>query len=604
MLMLAFLWAFIGATRIAHLSNSELSWDVFGYYLYLPATFIHHDPLLHDTTWVHAAWQNYHVSGTLYQLSTAPDNSTPMYFFLMGMSLCYAPFFFIGHAVALATGQPTDGFSTPYQYAVAIGSLTYAFVGLWYLRRTLLRFFSEGVVAAVLAVVVIGTNYAYFSTTKNLETANFLFCWVSLLLWNTLRWHEEQRAWRACAIAACVAMITLIKPSEIVCGLLPLAWGVRDRATLRSKVRTLYDRWSHVALAVATGLLMLLPQLLYWKTLSGHFIYDTYKNPGVGLDLARPHFLQVLFSFRKGWLLYTPVMVFALLGLVLLFRLRRDVFWPVVLYGATAFYVISSWSEWWYGGSYSIRPMISLYPALAIPLGSTFTHIARSGPITRVLGVLFITAFCVLNQFQIWQLDHYVLDPYRTTGAYYCAIFGRTTVPSGASDQLLVARSFDGEAHLIDEWKFRKRTIGLVDMEEDDDAPAERTVADTVLHSNVLKLDSSYTYSPAIELPFAGVTAKDHFWARAKVRVFIPLDYDGELPCLVMTMERKEGSYGYRTSCLPDTATRGRWNELRLEYLTPEIRDESDRFKVYLWHRGKDPILMDDLRVVAFVPQD
>ena len=604
LLALFLLWCFIGSMRIDQLSTDELSWDVFGYYLYLPATFIHHDPLLHDTTWVHAAWQNYHVSGTLYQLSTAPDNSTPMYFFLMGMSLCYAPFFFIGHAIALATGQSPDGFSAPYQYAIAIGSLAYAFVGLWCLRRTLLRFFSDSITAVVLVVLVVGTNYAHFSTTKNLETANFLFCWVSLLLWNTLRWHESPRAWRMAAIAVCVAMITLIKPSEVVCALLPLAWGVHDRASLRTKLRMLGDRWRHVVLAVMIGLLLLLPQLLYWKTLSGHFVYDTYKNPGVGLDLGKPHFLQVLFSFRKGWLIYTPVMLFSVLGLVPLYRTRRDVFWPVALYCGTAFYVISSWSEWWYGASFSIRPMVSLYPALSIPLGFSFMRVMRFRPSGRWLAMSIVVLLCLLNQFQLWQLRHYVLDPYRTTAAYYRAIFGRTTVPSGASDLLLVARSFDGAAHLTDEWKYRRRTIGLVDLEEAGDAPAERVLMDSVLHTHVLVLDSAYNFSPSIELPFVGVTGKDHFWARGSARVFIPRDYAGELPCLVMTMERKEGSYGYRTACLPDTIARGQWLELRLEYLTPEIRDEADRFKAYVWHRGKNPILVDDLRVSAFVPED
>lgn len=603
LLVLVVLWALLAVLRIGSLTPNELSWDVFGYYLYLPATFVHHDPLLHDAAWVRTAWQEHQVSGTLYQLSSAPDNSTPMYFFLMGMSLCYAPFFLLGHLIAMITGQPADGFSAPYQYTIALGALFYAFIGLWYLRKLLLRHLSDGVVASVLLVVVIGTNYVYFSTAKNLETANFLFCWICLLLWNTARWHEEPRTWRICAIAACVAMITLIKPSEILCGLLPLLWGVHDRASMNAKIRSLIAKWRQLAFAVLTGLLMLLPQLLYWKSLTGHFIYDTYKNPGVGLDLTHPHFLQVLFSFRKGWLIYTPVMIFALAGFPLLYRSRRDLFWPLLIYCLAAFYVIGSWSEWWYGGSYSIRPMVSLYPALSVPLGLSFSRMMKAKPLVRALGVLVVTFFCVLNLFQLWQFRHYVLDAYRTTGAYYLAIFGRTQVPPGAQDLLLLERVFDGSEHLQDEWKYRRRTLGVIDLEENADAPAERILQDTALHSNVLRLDSSFIYSPCIELPFAGVTEKDHFWARARVRVLIPDGYQGELPCLVMTMERKEGSYGYKTACLPDTAPRGQWVEIRSEYLTPEIRDERDRFKVYVWHRGKASILMDDLRVTAFVPE-
>ncbi|MGV9013699.1 MAG: hypothetical protein ACOH13_13990, partial [Flavobacteriales bacterium] len=372
------LFALLVVLRILQLTPNELSWDVFGYYIYLPATFIHHDPLLHDTAWLHELIRvRPEISGTLYQLSTAPDNSTPIYFFLMGTAICYLPFFFIGHVAALLGAGPADGFSAPYQIALALGCLFYVWIGLVHLRRILLRFFSEGISAATLVVIVLGTNYLHFATMKNLETANFLFCWMSVLVWNTLRWHEEGKRSNLLWTAISIAMIILIKPSEIVCGLIPLLWGVYNGPSLRVKLDLLGTHWKDLLLALMLGLLVLAPQLLYWRTMTGSFVYDSYKNFGVGLDLSQPHILNVLFSFRKGWLVYTPVMAFALIGLVPLYRRRREVFWPVVVYCAIAFYILSSWSEWWYGASYSIRPMITLYPLLALPLGYALTVIAE-----------------------------------------------------------------------------------------------------------------------------------------------------------------------------------------------------------------------------------
>ena len=35
----------ISIYRINIVRENEISWDVLGYYLYLPATFIHHDPI-------------------------------------------------------------------------------------------------------------------------------------------------------------------------------------------------------------------------------------------------------------------------------------------------------------------------------------------------------------------------------------------------------------------------------------------------------------------------------------------------------------------------------------------------------------------------------
>lgn len=42
----------ISIYRINIVRENEISWDVLGYYLYLPATFIHHDPMLNDITWL------------------------------------------------------------------------------------------------------------------------------------------------------------------------------------------------------------------------------------------------------------------------------------------------------------------------------------------------------------------------------------------------------------------------------------------------------------------------------------------------------------------------------------------------------------------------
>jgi hypothetical protein len=594
------LFIVLAVMRCVSLTANELSWDVFGYYLYLPATFVHGDPLLHDVGWVRQAMETYHASGTLYQLSTAPDNSTPMYFFLMGMSICYLPFFLLGHVLAYVTGAPTDGFSLPYQYSVAIGSLAYALIGLVHVRRVLLRYFSDGIVAVTIGVVVLGTNYLHFATTKNLETANFLFCWIAVMVWNTARWHDEQRFRNMMWIAFSVAMITLIKPSEVLCGLLPLFWGVHDRASLGEKVRLLRSHGSQVLVALAIGGCLLAPQLLYWKTLTGSFIYDSYKNPGVGLDLARPHIRQILFSFRKGWLIYTPVMLFALAGFVFLFRRERRLFWAILVYCSASFYVIASWSEWWYGASYSVRPMITLYPLLAIPLGFSLLYIWERPRALRLLLGGSLAVFVGLNLFQLWQFRNWVIHPYRTTRAYYFAVFGSTSIPQGADRLLSVDRSFEGNDVPLELSNYVQRTLGQYEFEPEDTSQ-EMDRFDTLAQSHVLVLDGDHPYSPAVELPFLSITERDHAWLKARVRVFIPKGYEGDTPCLVVSMERKEGSYAYHTWCLAnDSLHQGAWTTLEGWYLTPEIRDPQDRVKCYIWQRGKGSVRVDRLQLEAF----
>lgn len=566
--------------RWISLTSNELSWDVFGYYLYLPATFVHGDPLLNDITWVRQAMEQYHTTETLYQLSTAPDDRTPMYFFLMGMALCYLPFFLIGHAIAWITGAPMDGFSTPYQVSLAMGAVVYTAIGLWQLRSVLKRFFDDRLVALLLVLLVLSTNLLHFGSAKNLETANFLFCMVSVLLGATLRWHEAQRRKDLLLIAASIALITLIKPSEIVCGLMPLAWGVHDKASLRAKWKLLMVHAKDLLLAIALGLLLLLPQLLYWHALTGHFIHDSYKNPGVGLDLTAPHIRDVLFSFRKGWLIYTPIMFGALIGLVPLYKQRPGVFWPVLLYAGTAFYIIASWSEWWYGASYSVRPMITLYPVLAIPLGTVLERAFRWAGWRRSAVAGALVLLTLLNMFQLWQFRSWIIHPYRTTKDYYFAVFGRTQVPPGAERLLSVDRSLDGNDRMRPD-----RTYAVVHS---------YALGEAEKGPKVLGPEDPYGYT--WEMPYEQVTDKEFVWLRARAALAATTDDETASACLVFEVRRKEGSYGYRTVC-SDTLDLASGAILTGEYMTPAIRDTRDVLRVYLWNKGGGRLQQQRLEV-------
>ena len=72
--------------RLSNVSEKEMSWDVFGYYLPLPATFIYNDPLMEDRVWVEELNKEKQLTDTLYQISSTPDGKS-MYFFLLGMAI-------------------------------------------------------------------------------------------------------------------------------------------------------------------------------------------------------------------------------------------------------------------------------------------------------------------------------------------------------------------------------------------------------------------------------------------------------------------------------------------------------------------------------------
>ena len=65
---------------------------------------------------------------------------------------------------------------------------------------------------------------------------------------------------------------------------------------------------------------------------------------------------------------------------------------------------------------------------------------------------------------------------------------------------------------------------------------------------------------------------------------------------MVATFHHKGLTYKYFTNELKkDQLNFNAWNTIQFDYLTPEVRTTDDNLKVYVWHRGKKRILVDDM---------
>lgn len=583
-LVLILLCLFIFFFRLNHRESKEISWDVFGYYLPLPATFIYNDPLLNDRSWVDQLNDEKHLSGTVYQISTT-EKGEPMYFFLFGMSLFYSIFFFIGHFSAGIGGFPQDGFSDPYQISLVFGCMLYTFIGLYYLRKIMLYFSNERSTAIVLVMIVLGTNYAHHMTMKNLETVNVLFMLAALVIWNTIQWHLDYKLKNLLVISVGLILMALVKPSEILFAFFPILFGIKNRHSFRSKWEIIKSHRRQFYIAISAALIIALPQAGYWFYKTGKPIYDTYKNAGVGLDFFSPHIWNTLFSFRKGWLIYTPIMIFALIGFRQLYRTNKGVFIPVFGTFICSFFIVASWTEWWYGAGFSIRPLITYYTLLSIPMVFFVDKLIEQKRIIQFAFIVLASFFLFLNQFQWWQLRHYILDPYRTTKEYYWAIFLKKEVNRDKQKLMLVQRDFTGNDSFTDSLDYRAKLIF-------EDKFSNNS-------NGVLLSDASREFAMPIRIPYRKITTKDHVW------LAISFEYktdNKDLPILLAAcMERKNGAYGYKTFELQKDVKQ--MQKANFYFLTPEIRSENDVFKIDLWKRSPGSITIDNLKIRAFERQ-
>jgi len=337
--------------------------DGVGYYIYLPAVFLDHDLSLVRT--VHRSFGgDLHKAGDLRRVKhgyLGPHQ--------IGEAILLAPFFAAGQVSAIASGSRRDGFSRPYQSWAAAAGLLYGVLGLAVLGSLLLRWFDRWIVGATLLALTFGTNLFHYLTYDAVYSHGFSFAATAFVLWSTIRLTERATATGALLLGLGLGLLAAIRPTNLVIALFPLLVALRTR--------TRVARPSLLAAGALGFLAPVLPQLLYWHHLAGHFIFDAYgSNPK--LELTHPHLLAVAFSIRKGLFFWTPLVALAVAGLPLL-RSRAPVValaTPVTL--AVNFWVVASWSQWWYGGSFGQRALVDSLPLVALGLAALFDW-ARTG---------------------------------------------------------------------------------------------------------------------------------------------------------------------------------------------------------------------------------
>ena len=560
--------------------TKPFSWDVFGYYLYLPATLIEGDPALKNEQWLNEVYDQYQPSDTRYQLSQRPNSKVVKY--SSGMAILYLPAFAMGHLWAHLSDHSPDGFSTPYQHCFNFWSLFVALFGIWMMSLVLRKLFSDAMSAWLLAILVIGTNYLFTAMVSIHMSHNYLFTLTALLLWCCIKYLEGGKRKHLLSIAVLIGLMALARPTEIVLVFLPLLWGIGTSSSLIAKA--IKDK-KGLALAIGTVAAIGSIQLIYWKIASGQWIYYSYDNPAEGLDFASPYLAEVLFSFRKGWLIYTPVMAFAILGLIPSIRSRFAGKWGLLVTLILHFYLFSCWTNWWYAESFSARPLVQAYPLWIIALGLGW-QVVYSKKFVRYLTFAMAVAFIGLNLFQSWQVSQSILHPSRTTQAYYWEVFGKTAIPEGASDLLLIDRTpVDGQVPWPNKEQYTKETIKDWGFSEDDP-----------MHLNQV-------YDLVSRWPSDSIMKGHPTWLELEMTTCLDPELQ-KVPDIALTyMHGEKGHHYEQHEPVWEMTEAGVWTS-SFVYLIPELQRPNDDFLFQLFHTEGSDFALCDLKLHRYCLPD
>lgn len=391
-----------------------------GYYAYLPAVFIYQDwdwsfvfenekKLYPDTPYVAGDY-----------LNTVDNDLVNRYF--SGTALLMLPFFLLAMGFSYLLGFPIDGYSMPFFIAIIFASLFYFLAGLYFIRKTLLKYnFSELTIAVVLISFGLGTNLFYYTTIETSMSHVYSFFLFSLFIYYAKCLSENYTFKRIIKLGLVVSLIFLVRPTNVLVVLF-LPFFFSDGKSLIAFLKKYVTDYKAVFITLVIFIsIVAIQPIFYYLQVGKPWVY-AYSD--AKLILSEPHFIKVLFSYRKGLFIYTPIAFIAILGLFFLFKKNKfqAITWAFAFIVFT--YILSSWSWWWYGGSFGMRPFIELFPLFAILLAilvQAFKKIYFKGVL-----VLLLLLLCRVNFIQAYQYKNYILHWHNMDKTSYWNVFLKT----------------------------------------------------------------------------------------------------------------------------------------------------------------------------------
>ena len=406
---------------------TNLRYDSGIYYAYLPATFILKDPFWRFLD------QPDQIAGEKGVQYWAEKSQTGQWIprATIGKAFMDLPFFFIADLYTQMNPiHKRNGFSKPYKYAIVCASLFYTLFGLALLRSVLLNFFTDKFTAIILLLLAFATNLYLYTTHESGMSHPHTFFLLSAALWLSLRWTNSKKFVPIVLFGLVCGLIVLIRPINFIL-LLPLPFFILIAESPNGTIQTMISGLKSLFtsrkfnIAIFVGLLIIFPQLLFWKVQSGSWFYYSYGNEE-GFFFNNPNILNGLFSMRKGWFIYTPLMLFAVVGWSYLLRKHAWLTAAILLSFVIFVYITFSWWCWWYGGGFSARTLIDFYPYLALGLGGFLVFLSKKRRVLKsMFGIIFLF-FIALNMFQSYQFKIGLLHADAMNWRVYKGIFLKT----------------------------------------------------------------------------------------------------------------------------------------------------------------------------------
>jgi len=398
----ALLMSFLAFNKHAHSGlynyRSELWADKSGYSVYLPFVFEYDMDINNFPDSIDFK------TGTGFILNYSTGKVETRYTY--AVALMQAPFYFLANAFVAENDPNPPGFSKSHHKSVNVAAVFWLVIGLLFLSKFLLLFYAKRVVLLTSFFILFATNLLNYSIDETGMSHVYSFSLFSMFLYFLKKIDISYKITILDLVKLTVtaSMIVVIRPTNLLFILAAFFMVFNSWSAFLEKVKLLIN-FPKLAFITLLVFVVFLPQLLYWKYLSGSFINYSYGN--IGFNWLHPVPQITLFSPNNGLLPYTPFFLIILISMVLMLikpSLRKEGMVLTSLFILLT-YVLSSWSQPNFGCSFGARSYVEYFSIFSIAFSFLLNQILEKSNAIKLPVFVILLGFVYLNIRMTYHFD-------------------------------------------------------------------------------------------------------------------------------------------------------------------------------------------------------
>jgi hypothetical protein len=398
-------------------AETNINADGIGYYDYLPSTFIHHDLIrkehsqfISDGTYDRINGYTQYVNYHQYKVNKYP----------VGVSVLLFPFFTLAYFIESSAGDINlTGYEFWFQKMSLVGSLFYLLLSLIFLRKILETYnLKRSTIIITILLAGLSSNVIHYVNQEATFSHVFSLFEITLFIYAFRKLHLSRQNRYLILSSVSLALIFLTRQINILI-VLSIPFLCQGYDQLKNTLKDLFKNRKQIMIAILLFLTLVFLQFLVWFLQTGSWYVDAYGNEG--FFFKSPQMFNILFSYKKGLFVYTPIAFVSVLGLLVLIYKKR--YYETLTWLGSFFvitYFLSSWWAWWYSCSYGLRAYIEFLPLFFILFA-----IAYDDLMSKFRTTVFVISLLTIpvNHIQARQYKNFILHWESMDEAKYWNVF-------------------------------------------------------------------------------------------------------------------------------------------------------------------------------------